>query len=1202
MSWKRLLLLPVLLILLLIYLVLAMLFLPGIPALALKLGQNFLPPEVQVGSVSGALAGDLILEDVRFAQDDTAFSLERLVLEWRPSCLLRQQLCLDDIQLQGVRLSLPQTESDQTEDAADFVMPELPDIQLPVAFQLKKLRVEDIQLNLGEQQFNLAQIALSAHTDGDLWVVDSLRLQQGNTWVEWQAQLRPVGQYDLSSNLNWFIEVADIEAIINQDLDLPLTAPILGGLVLSGNADHLDVHLENQLATDLTGPISLKLRSWVQPYDEYLNLESLELQLSDTEAMISLSGQLEKWMDPELSLELEWQALQYPLLALEAPAMVQLPQGYAQLQGRLSAYLMTLDTEITGHDLPDVHLRFEGAGDLQSLAHFELNAALLGGEVALEGGVNWADQLAWNTRVWLRQLNPGQFNPELEGLVNLELTSRGSLTETGPDVRAELIALTGELRDQPLQGQGVVHYTPERIQIDSLGLSLGRNGINLQGSLRNEQLAMQFQLDAPDLSMALPDASGTLSASGEVTGAMTTPAIRADIQGTDLRYQDNRILQLGGRVQADLSGAQPSELQLELNDLLAAGQVLQRISLTGRGRPESHRLQLEVEGEPLVMDLSIEGGWQAAQSRYAGQLSRLSLSRQEIGQWLQSSATEFSVQAPAFRVGQLCLEQTEGDAVLCLTAQRNTSDRLSAEFSLSQLSLSLLDPFLQGNQIDSDLNISGNFSQQGSQQPRAEVLLTTRAGRLITPADQPDFDLDPIRLEASLASDRLTAELSALFSELEGRIQANLSVDQLSSRQRLQGDLDVLMNDLTLVSVFVPALQQVEGQLQGRLLLGGSVTQPEISGSLNLRDASMDLPAQGIRLSPLRLAIQAEGEQAERLILDGLVGSGDGEIRLQGEYNLVSLEGQLTIQGNDFEAMATEINLLISPDLLIRVDDAIRVGGSVTVPFAHITPPRQQMQNVVRASDDVVFVDDPEEMLTDRNLPLLTDLELILGDSVVVDAFGFKGRLLGRLRIQDDAVSATRASGSIQVESGDYRLFGQDMTIQRGNLIFSGGPIENPGLDLRVSRTVDTVEAGARISGTLQVPEFTLFSTPAMPDSSIMSYLILGRGPGDSSASEQSMMLQAAMALSMQGGNTITGQLREELNLDEFGFSSDDAGDSAFFIGKYLTPRLYIRYGVSLLESVEVLTLSYRLSSMWKVETQSSSVGSGADFFYTRER
>ncbi|EXJ11925.1 hypothetical protein D791_01298 [Nitrincola nitratireducens] len=334
-----------------------------------------------------------------------------------------------------------------------------------------------------------------------------------------------------------------------------------------------------------------------------------------------------------------------------------------------------------------------------------------------------------------------------------------------------------------------------------------------------------------------------------------------------------------------------------------------------------------------------------------------------------------------------------------------------------------------------------------------------------------------------------------------------------------------------------------------------------------------------------------------------MIGSGSGQINLAGQYNLQRQTGNLTLKGDGFQAIDTEVSVRISPDLNVRIDEeAIRLGGSVTIPYARISPPKQQMQSVVRASEDVVFTVDEDEGLTQRNLPLLTDLSVILGDSVEVDAFGFKGRLLGRLRITDDAQTTTRASGSIQVESGDYKLFGQDLNISRGSLVYTGGPIDNPGLDLRVSRFVGTVEAGARITGTIRSPEMTLFSVPAMSDSSIMSYLVLGRGPGESSASEQSMMMQAAMALTLQGGNSITSQLQQGLNLDEFGFASDDAGDSAFFIGKYLTPRLYIRYGISLLESMEMLTLSYRLSSMWRVETQSSNLGSGADIFYTRER
>lgn len=98
------------------------------------------------------------------------------------------------------------------------------------------------------------------------------------------------------------------------------------------------------------------------------------------------------------------------------------------------------------------------------------------------------------------------------------------------------------------------------------------------------------------------------------------------------------------------------------------------------------------------------------------------------------------------------------------------------------------------------------------------------------------------------------------------------------------------------------------------------------------------------------------------------------------------------------------------------------------------------------------------------------------------------------------------------------------------------------------------------------------------------------------------MMMQMALALGMSQGNKITGQLRESLSLDEFGFDTSANDESAFFIGKYLSPRLYLRYGIGVLDAVNTLSLKYRLSDKWRVEAQSSELGSGADILYTLER
>ena len=1201
MILKRLLFYPLLFISIVIFLLLAIIYVPGVPALALKMGKGAIPEEVTIGSISGALAGDLVISDVEYVQDDTRVSVAKVLLDWTPSCLLRSHLCIHQIRVDSLSLSLPESDSEKESSTEPFEMPELTDIDLPMSLNLEKFSIHDIEVTIGDQRFNLDSVSASLAVSNQI-SIESFRIQQGNTRIDWQAQLRPTGNYELSSNLNWLVEVSDLETLLNQPLELPIDAPIVGSLALSGDLKNLSVILDNQTSTEITGGVSLHLDSVVKPFDEQLQLNHLIGRLNDIATEISLSGSLHNWFEPEVDFTLEATDVVYPFVTENDLPLISIPASRLTLKGGLDDYQINLETAASGQDIPDVRVHFSGKGNLESLESFTLNTQLLGGEVIVQGAMGWANQIHWDTQMQVNNLNPGQFNPELEGNINLDLRTQGVFDESGPQLSADLNSLTGSFREQPLRGQGKVAYTTDAIDIDSLLIGLGVTQLTLNGQMQNEHLALNFDVNAPDLSDVLPELAGSINASGQVRGPMLTPEINSEIDGAELAFQDHRVASITGRIRADISGESASNIQLSLQDLHLANEHLETVNIQLTGIPERHDLSVLTEGELINLSAQLRGGLNLEELSYQGRLAELDIERSEIGRWIQQSPSNLHFKAPAFGIESTCLDQVEGTAQLCLSANRNNADRLQAEFSLSDLSLTILNQFLHDLQVDSNLNLTGQFSQQGTQHPQAQINLSTTAGHLITPEDQPDFDLDPIRLEANLSGDNLHAELSALFSEMDGEISANVNLQQLSSQQRLNGDLRITLNDLGMISVFAPAIQAVEGQLDGRFDLAGSLSAPVIRGHFDLQNGAAELPGQGIKLSPLQLSIRSEGEAGEQMTLQGLIGSGDGEIRLAGDFNLASMEGLLSIQGEDFEAMATEINLLISPDMQILVDDAIRVGGSVTVPYALITPPRQQAQNAIRASDDVVFIDDDAETFTERELPLITDLELILGDSVVVNAFGFNGRLLGRLRIQDDGTSATRASGNIQVESGDYRLFGQDLTIQRGSLIFSGGPIDNPGLDLRVSRTIDTVEAGARIVGTLIQPEFTLFSTPAMPDSSIMSYLILGKGPGDSSAGEQSMMLQAAMALSMQGGNTITGQLREELNLDEFGFATDDTGDSAFFIGKYLTPRLYIRYGISLLESIEVLTLSYRLTSAWKVETQSSSVGSGADFFYTRER
>ena len=167
-------------------------------------------------------------------------------------------------------------------------------------------------------------------------------------------------------------------------------------------------------------------------------------------------------------------------------------------------------------------------------------------------------------------------------------------------------------------------------------------------------------------------------------------------------------------------------------------------------------------------------------------------------------------------------------------------------------------------------------------------------------------------------------------------------------------------------------------------------------------------------------------------------------------------------------------------------------------------------------------------------------------------------------------------------------------------MLYTGGPLTNPGLDIRAVRQVGEVTAGLKLGGTLRSPTAELFSIPAMGQTDALSYLMLGRPLEQTSSGEDGeLMTRAALALGLAGGDRLARSLGDRFGLDEMRIETAEGGDQAsLMMGRYLSPRLYIGYGIGLLENVNVFKVRYRLSDQWHLEGESGE-HHGADLLYT---
>ena len=331
--------------------------------------------------------------------------------------------------------------------------------------------------------------------------------------------------------------------------------------------------------------------------------------------------------------------------------------------------------------------------------------------------------------------------------------------------------------------------------------------------------------------------------------------------------------------------------------------------------------------------------------------------------------------------------------------------------------------------------------------------------------------------------------------------------------------------------------------------------------------------------------------------------SGGGRLTVDGS---LSWFGQATpleldIRGQDVLIADTPmLRATANPDLQFSMDGPTMVlRGQVEVTEATVN--LERLEQGASVSEDVVVVDpaDPEEQ---RSAPLDMDLALILRDNnVSVTGYGLQGTMGGRLQVRSRPGHEMVATGALEV-GGRYKAYGQDLTITTGQLTWSNNQIADPRINVRAERRVGDVIAGIDVSGHVSAPQLNVWSNPSMPQSEALAYLMLGRSLEGATRDQAQQVIATSAAISA-GTGLLAAQLGTGLGFDDAGVMHSRAlGGSVVGVGKYLSPRLYVGYGVSMVGSGQVVILKYLLRKGFDVEIESSTVETRGSVNWRKEK
>jgi translocation and assembly module TamB len=408
------------------------------------------------------------------------------------------------------------------------------------------------------------------------------------------------------------------------------------------------------------------------------------------------------------------------------------------------------------------------------------------------------------------------------------------------------------------------------------------------------------------------------------------------------------------------------------------------------------------------------------------------------------------------------------------------------------------------------------------------------------------------------------------------------------------------------MELFSPDIVEPTGKLAGRITLGGTRAAPTIGGNAHLSGFATELPALAIAPHDGDVHLDALPDGTARIA--GTLVSGNGTLRVDGSLGWrgdralsESAPLVLNVRGSNVLVSDTrDLHAVVDPDVVVRyaARQPLQVTGTVTVPEARID--LERLDSGVSVYADVVGLDpaSPEEGLA---TPLQLDLTLAMGDDVRLNGFGLDGTLGGQLRVVSRPGGEMTGNGALDV-GGRYTAYGQKLDITRGRLVWQNGPIDDPILDIRAERDVGDVTAGISVTGRASRPQAEVWSDPATDQSEALAYLALGR-PLSTVSGDESRQLDAASAALSAGSSVLASQLGARIGLDDAGVTQSRAlGGSVLGVGKYLSPRVYVGYGVSLLGTGQVLTLKYLLRKGFDIEIESSTVENRASVNWRLER
>ncbi|OWF71512.1 translocation and assembly module TamB [Yersinia frederiksenii] len=1135
----------------------------------------------------------LTLNNVKVTIDDTAISLD----EFRTGAHWQQRaLNLMPTKINGLLIALPKTVPAIVPDAAkpavetaiavkeaveqqavapipiepelplgerlkalfaEPLLPELPDFRLPLDLQINAISGQQLRLT-GDTDVLISSLLLQASTQDQRITLDTLEIKspQGGLSAQGEATL----------NETW-----PLSLVVNSTLNVE---PLKGEKVKLTVGGALREQLK--VALNLSGPVSAQL---------------------DAETSLAQAGL-------PLALTLQSKQLRWPLAG---DPTYQIDNLRMRLNGQATDYALSLRSDVKGTDLPPAVVMLDGKGNVEQFNLTRLRLAALQGNTDLTGVVDWRQAISWNSVLTLSGINTAKQWPEWPAKLDGKIVTRGSIHGGSWQLQVPELTLDGNVKQNRVTARGsLTGNAAGQWHIPGINLALGRNKLDVKGDL-NEQWQLDANVDAPQLDGALPGLAGVVNGTLRLRGNLKAPQLLADLTANRLQWQELSINRV--RIEGDVRSTDQiqGQLAIRVEQLKQADLVVSLLTLDARGSEKQHQLRLNMQGEPVSGQLALEGSFDRQQERWRGTLNNTRFDT-PVGEWRLSRAIALDYQNTLERVtiGPHCW--LNPNAELCVPRAIEAGPSGQASVVLNRFDLAMIKPFL-GPETTLDGVFTGRADvswKAGGSLPDVRVSLSGNGVKVqqVVQGNTLPIAFETLNLNGGLTNGQVRADwLIKLVNN--GQFSGQVQVADPEGRRNLSGNIAINNISLAMINPILSDGEKAAGLLNANLRLGGNAKSPLVFGRLALDNVDVDGSWMPFDITEGRLVMNFDGMTST---LDGLIRTSQGQLNLSGDADwrdINAWRARIAAKGNKLRVTVPPmVRIDVSPDIVFEATPQLfTLNGSVDIPWARITVQEVPETAVGVSSDEVMLNNDLKPISPRSNsIPINSNLVIRVGNDVRLNAFGLKARLQGDLKMVQDQ-RGLGLNGQINIPSGSFRAYGQDLIVNKGVLLFSGPP-DQPLLNIEAIRnpdaTADGVTAGVRVTGMADAPRLEIFSDPSMSQQEALSYLLRGQGLGNSGA-DSGLMTSMLVGMGVAQSGKLVGKIGEAFGVTNLALDTQGVGDSSqVVVSGYVTKDLQVKYGVGIFDSLATLTLRYRLMPRLYLEAV-SGIDQALDVLYQFE-